>query len=106
MVAVVHHSAGFEGLCTETTLGYGSQNWPISTGSTQKPIQNGNAIAVAKDLVKENSLLKKKPQWLVLVKTIEWLIAVMRNCSFLQFADEIPCNCLLYSYDLSACISA
>ncbi|KJV60783.1 hypothetical protein [Anaplasma phagocytophilum] len=39
--------------CTETTLGYGSQNWPISTGSTQKPIQNGNAIAVAKDLVKE-----------------------------------------------------
>ncbi|KJV64641.1 P44-36 outer membrane domain protein [Anaplasma phagocytophilum str. ApMUC09] len=52
MVAVGHHLAGFEGLCTET-LGYGSENWPISTGSTPKPIQNGNATAVAKDLVKE-----------------------------------------------------
>ncbi|UQD54117.1 hypothetical protein [Anaplasma phagocytophilum] len=81
MVAVGHHSAGFEGLCTET-LGYGSQNWPISTGSTPKSIQNDNTTAVAKDLVKELTPEEKTIVVGLLAKTIEWLIAVMRNCSF------------------------
>ncbi|WP_410518470.1 hypothetical protein [Anaplasma phagocytophilum] len=69
-----------------TLLGDGSKNWPTSTGTGSS--SNDNAIAVAKDLVKELTPEEKTIVAGLLAKTIEGgEVVEIRAVSFTVYAS-------------------